>query len=176
MNIYKLLLGVLITVFLVVAAPYGAVNLGLMAPMAEKAWLVLLVTAGGLIIKSLVGDVVAGEFLFYKFGYDNCVMTLGALLTALALQLVATVDLFPGLSNVAILSSLPAFSTDPVANRSTHLFTLLIFALLGTLLTGRIAAAIKHDNAKGKDFLSLLNSLVGLVLLGMYVLVLVTKG
>lgn len=176
MNIYKLLLGVLITILLVVVAPYGAVHLGLMAPLADKAWLVLLVTAGGLIIKSLVGDVVAGEFLFYKFGYDNCVMTLGAVLTALALQLVATVDLFPGLGKVALLSSLPAFSSDPIANRSTHLFTLLVFALLGTLLTGRIAAAIKHDNAHGQDFLSLLNSLVGALLLATYVLVLVTKG
>ena len=176
MNIYKLLAGILVTILLVVVAPYLAVSVGLMAPIAEKAWLILLVTACGLIVKSVIGDVVAGEFLFYKFGYDNCVMTLGAVLTALALQLVATIDLFPGLKNVAVLSALPLLSTDPIANRSTQLFVLLLVALLGTLLTGRIASAIKHDKASGQDFLSLLNSVIGAFLLALYVLVLITKG
>jgi hypothetical protein len=176
MNIYKLLTGVLITVVLVLVAPYLAIAAGLMAPIADKAWLILLVTACGLVLKSLIGDVVAGEFLFYKFGYDNCIMTLGAVLTALALQLVATIDLFPGLGKVAVLSALPTLSNDPIANRATQLFVLLLVALLGTLLTGRIASAIKHENAKGQDFLSLLNSVVGVFLLGLYVLVLITKG
>lgn len=176
MNIYKLLIGMAITILLVVVAPYMAAHFGLMSPLADKGWLVLLVTACGLIIKSLVGDVVAGEFLFYKFGYDNCVMTLGAVLTALAIQLVATVDLFPGLKNVAVLKSVPALSSDPIANRSTQLFVLLLIALVGTLLSGKIAAAIKHENPRGKPFLSLLNSVIGVVLLGLYVLVLVTKG
>jgi hypothetical protein len=176
MNIYKLLMGMVITLLLVVAAPYAAVHFGLMSPLADKAWLILAVTACGLIIKSLVGDVVAGEFLFYKFGYDNCVMTLGAVLTALALQLVATTDLFPGLNNVALLKAVPTLSGDPVANRSTQLFILLLVALVGTLITGKIAAAIKHEKASGKDFLSFLNSILGVALLALYVLILITKG
>jgi hypothetical protein len=176
MNIYKLLSGILITILLVVVAPYLAVRAGWMAPIADKAWLILLVTAGGLIVKSVIGDVVAGEFLFYKFGYDNCVMTLGAVLTALALQLVSTIDLFPGLTKVAILGSLPPLSSDPIANRSTQLFLLLLIALLATLLTGRIAAAIKREKASGPDFLSLLNSVIGAFVLSLYVLVLITKG
>lgn len=176
MNIYKLLSGVGLTILLLVLAPYAAVKFGLMEPLADKAWLILLVTACGLIVKSIVGDVVAGEFLFYKFGYDNCVMTLGAVLTALALQLVATADLFPGMNRVAILNALPTLSADPVANRSTQLFVLLLITLLGTLLTGRIAAAIKHEKAQGPNFLALANSVVGVSLLALYVLVLVTKG
>lgn len=176
MNIYKLLSGMAITLTLVVVAPHVAVRLGWMPPLADKAWLILLVTALGLVIKSIVGDVVAGEFLFYKFGYDNCVMTLGAVLTALALQLAATTDLFPGLSNVAVLNSMPELSPDPIANRSTQLFVLLLVALLGTLLTARIAAAIKHEKARGQSFLALLNSVVGVSLLALYVLVLITKG
>lgn len=176
MNIYKLLFGIVTTIFLVVVAPYAAASFGLMAPLTEKGWLILLVAAFGLVIKSLVGDVVSGEFLFYKFGYDNCVMAFGALLTALALQLSAMTDLFPGLQNVAIFNSIPALSQDPIANRSIQLLLLLLLALLGTLVTARIASAIKHQDAPGKSFLALLNSVIGAFLLGLYVLVLITKG
>jgi hypothetical protein len=176
MGIYKLLGGMLITILLVVVAPYAAARLGYMSPLADKAWLILLVTACGLVVKSIVGDIVADEFLYYKFGYDNCVMTLGAVLTALALQLVSTVDLFPGINNVAGLNSLPTLSSDPIANRATQLFVLLLVALLGTLLTGRIAAAIKQKKARGPDLLAFLNSVIGAALLGLYVLILITKG
>ncbi|MGF6870623.1 hypothetical protein [Paraburkholderia sp. MM5477-R1] len=176
MNIYKFLVGIVVTILFVVVLPYVAVQFGWMAPIKGKAWLILLITASGLIIKSVVGDIVAGEFAFYKFGYDNCVLTFGALLTALALQLVATIDLFPGVSNVSVLRSMPTLASDPIANRSTQLFILLVFALVGTLVTGRIAAAIKQGKAHGESFLALLNSIIGAFLLGLYVLVLITKG
>lgn len=176
MNIYKLLGGVLLTVIFLVVAPFVIARLGLMAPLTEKAWLILAVTTLGLVVKSVVGDVVAGEFLFHKFGYDNCVMTFGAVLTALALQLVAGADLFPGFSSVVILRDIPSVSSDPVANRSVQLLVFLLLALAGTLIAGAISAAIKKAVAKGPDFLSLLNTALGLFLLGLYVLVLVTKG
>jgi hypothetical protein len=174
--VWKLLIGVGTTIFLVLGAPYAAIRLGLIAPFADKAWLILAVTVTGLIAKNVLGDIVAGEFLFYKFGYDNCVMTFGAVLTALALQLVSTVDLFPGFSNVAIIGSLPMLSYDPILGRSLQLLLLLFIAFSATLITGRIAVAIKHEKARGPHFLSLLNSLVGVLLLGLYVLVLITKG
>ena len=168
LSIWKLLTGVVITFLLVVVAPRVAADLGLMAPLADSAWLTLSVTAGGLIIKSLIGDTIAGEFLFYKFGYDNCVVTLGAVLTAFALQLAAAEDLFPGLGSVAILNSIP--------DRSIQLLFLFLIALVATLLTGRIAAAIKNDNPSGASVLSLLNALIGIVLLAINVLILITKG
>jgi hypothetical protein len=176
MNIYKLLGGLLLTVILFILAPYAAAHYKLIPPLADKAFLILLVTSFGLVVKSIVGDVVSGEFLFHKFGYDNCVMTFGALLTALALQIMSTSDLFPGMSNVMLLSSLPAFTADPAVNRSAHLVIFLLMSLAGTLLTGTVSAAIKKNDAKGPNFLSLLNSSIGLFLLGLYVLLLITKG
>jgi hypothetical protein len=176
MNVYKLLVGIALTIILVVVAPIFANHLGLISPLADKAWLILLVTACGLIIKSIVGDVVAGEFLFYKFGYDNCVMAFGAILTALALQLVSKTDVFPGMKSVAGLKSIPNILNDDSANRCLQLFVFLLFALVGTLVTGRVASEIKAKRAKGEDFLSLFNSAVGIFLLGVYVLILVTKG
>jgi hypothetical protein len=176
MNIYKLLGGVVLTGLLFIPAPILAAHFGLLAPLADKAVLILIVTTVGLVVKAIIGDVVAGEFLFHKFGYDNCVMTFGALLTALALQLVSTIDLFPGLSSVVFLRDIPTLSSDPVANRSAQLLVFLLVALAGTLITGAISAAIKKSIAKGPDFLSSVNSGIGLFLLGLYVLLLVTKG
>jgi hypothetical protein len=176
MNIYKLLGGVGLTAILVLAAPYAAAQLGLMAPLADKAWLILLVAAVGLLVKTVTGDIVAGEFQFYKFGYDNCVMTFGATLTALALQLTASGDLFPGLSSVVLLKDIPRLGTEDAANRAIQLFVFLLLSLGGMLIASAISAAIKKNTAKGPNFLSLLNSLIGTTLLAIYVLILITKG
>ena len=176
MNIYKLLGGVFLTALLFIPLPYLAAHYGLLAPLADKAVLILVVTTVGLVVKTIIGDVVAGEFLFYKFGYDNCVMTFGALLTAVGLQILSNVDLFPGMTSVIFLKSFPVFGLGEAADRSIQLFLFLLLALAGTLLTGAISAAIKKNTAKGKDFLSLLNSIIGLLLLGLYVLLLTTKG
>jgi hypothetical protein len=123
-----------------------------------------------------VGDIAAGEFLFYKFGYDNCMMTFGAVLTALALQLVSTADLFPGMSFVVGVRSLPQMRTDPAENRCVQLFVFLLLTLAATLLTGRIASEIKAGRARGPDFLSIFNTIISVVFLGFYVLILITKG
>jgi hypothetical protein len=175
MNIYKLLVGALLTIILIVVVPFLAARFGLLPTLADKAWLILTVTALGLVVKSIIGDVVAGEFLFYKFGYDNCVMTFGAVLTALALQLVSRTDLFAGMSSVVLLRDLPTVSSDPIANRSVQLVIFLLLALTATLVAGAIASAIKKGTAKGPNLLALLNTGLGLLFLGIYVLVLVTK-
>ena len=176
MNIYKLLAGILLTIFLVEAGPHIAVKFGLISPLKDKAWLILLITASSLAIKSLISDVVAGEFLFHKFGYDNCLVSFSATLTALGLQLASKDDLFTGLSTFVLLADIPAPFPEPAANRSLQLFVFLLLALTGTLLTAAISGAIKRKQAKGQDFLSLFNSIIGAALLALYVVILITKS
>jgi hypothetical protein len=176
MNIYKLLLGLLAITAIALGGPYAASHAGWMPSLNSAAWLVLLITSVGLSVKCLVGDVVAGEFLFHKFGYDNCIMTFGAVLTAACLQLISKTDLFPGVDTIALLKDLPMMGKDPVARRSVQLFVLLLISLVATLLTARVSAAIKHDGAKAPDALAFLNFVVGAILLGTYVLILIVKG
>lgn len=171
-NIYKVIAGVALTIVLVVVAPVIAARFGYLSPLAEKAVFILLCTAGGLVVKTIVGDMVAGEFLFYKFGYDNCVVAFGALLTALAVQHLSSVDLFPGLQALFPF----VLNSDPLVNRSNQLLLMFVATLGAMLLTGRIAAAIKLDKAVRPNFLSFLNSVIGAVFLGAYVLILVAKG
>lgn len=176
MGIHKLLLGVLLIVGIALGGPYAASSAGYMPPLNSVAWLILLITCGGLAVKCIVGDVVAGEFLFHKFGYDNCIMTFGAVLTAACLQLISKTDLFPGVDAIVLLKDLPPIGTDPAARRSLQLFVLLLISLVATLLTARVSAAIKHDGAKAPNLLALFNSVVGAGLLGAYVLILIAKG
>jgi hypothetical protein len=174
-NIYKIIVGILITLLLMVFFPWIAAKIGWIGPLSDKAPLLLLVATSGLVIKSLIGDVVAGEFLFYKFGYDNCVLTFGALLMAFALQLTSTVDHFPGLDSLYIIKHMTFIASDPISKRQCQLVSLLLFALTSMILTGKLAAAIKHDNPDGKNLLSFLSSVLGAFLLAIYVLVLITK-
>jgi hypothetical protein len=181
MSIHKLLLGCLLSFLLVVPGPYVLAYFGFLGPLADKAWLILFITMVGLVLKSLVGDVVSGEFFFHKFGYDNCVMTFAAILTACGLQLASTADLFPGLSSFTPLASLPRISQDQVTNRLIQLFIFLLVALIFTLITAAISGAINKAHAnkvilQGESFLAFFNAVVGLFLLGCYVLILVTKG
>ncbi|HBC3960245.1 hypothetical protein ACJO11_23945 [Vibrio parahaemolyticus] len=174
-NIYKLLAGIMMTILLMVVFPMLASKLGWMDPLADKAPLILMVATLGLVIKSLIGDVVAGEFLFYKFGYDNCVLTFGSILTAFSLQLTSSVDHFPSLDNIAIIKHMTFFATEPISQRLCQFFSLLLISLVSMILTGKLAAALKHDNPDGKYFLSFISSVLGAALLGVYVLVLITK-
>jgi hypothetical protein len=169
-NIYKLLGGIGVTIFMVAGAPLLVTRAGLMTPLPPHAWFILFVTGAGLVVKAVFGDVAAGEFLFYKFGYDNCVMAFGATLTALALQVESKDDLFPGID--------PMFHAlgDPFVNRSAEILIFLIVALVATVLTGRIASAIKNEKARGANVLSLFNTFVGVGLLGIYVIMLVSRG
>lgn len=176
MNIYKLFGGIFITGLFLVPGPYIAARYGWLAPFNDRATFILVVTAGGLVIKSVIGDFASGEFFFYKFAYDNCVMAFGAILTAFALQLSSRTDLFPGFGSVVLLRDIPQLSSDPVFARAMQLLVFLIIALMATVVTAAVAAAIKNKKAKAPDLLAGFNSLIGLTLLGVYVLLLVTKG
>jgi hypothetical protein len=175
MRAWKLVVGVLITGVALTLFPYGFRRLGWIDSLGDQAWLVLLVTGFGLILKMYIADrATDGEFLFYKFGYDNCIVTFGAVLTAFALQLESTADLFPGLAAIPILNRLhlPAIT----ALRNLQLFVLLLLALLASLATAHIAGEIKRQNGPDRGFWPFLSSVVGLGMLGTYVLVLITKG
>jgi hypothetical protein len=97
---FKLIGGIIAAVLITVPGPYALSYLQLIPQLNDHAWQVLAVAAISLVLKVLVGDVASGEFLWYKFGYDNCILTFGAVLTALALQLATTKDLFPGLDAI----------------------------------------------------------------------------
>jgi hypothetical protein len=175
MKIYKLLLGMLCTTVFIVVTPMLFAKLGWISPLLSKSWLALLITGGGLIIKFLVADLAGGEFLWHKYGYDNCILAFGSFLTSLVLQLNSDKDLFPGLSSVSPVS-FSQFSGNPAGARQIQLFILFFISLLATLLTARLSAAIKEKNTPRKDVLAAINAVVGVLLLSVYVAILVSKG
>ena len=87
MKIWKLLSAIVVTVALLIALPYGLEKLNLVAPLTPNAWIVLFVTGIGLALKTVFGDLISGEFEYHKHGYDFCIVTLGATISSLSLQL-----------------------------------------------------------------------------------------
>lgn len=173
-NIYKLIGGVVIEILVISSAPYVAQHFG-MIKLSDNAWIILVVTASSLIFKALVGDVVAEDFLYHKFGYDNCIMSFGTVISTLGLQLTSDKDLFKG------FSIFTQYHTDPAFNRCIELFILLLVTLVATMFTAKISSAIKRSQTnktklKGENLLSLVNFIIGTSLLGLYVLLLITKS
>jgi len=168
METWKLITGAIITCAVLGLSPFLFQRLGWVRPLQQNAWIVVLVTGFGLLVKLYIADRASdGEFLFYKFGYDNCIVSFGAILTALSLQLQSDKDLFPGLSSVTALAAFP---------RNVRLFLLLLAALVTSLATAHIAGDIKKNKLDDRSVWSFANAIIGTGMLGTYVLVLITKG
>ena len=94
------------------------------------------------------------------YGYDNCIMTFGAALTAVVLQLTSKVDLFPGLGSSRPLSFVSSLVDDTLHARSVQLFLLFGGALVATRLTAAISGAVRKAKLRERDgshFLTLLS-------------------
>jgi hypothetical protein len=170
-SLTNLLIGMAITIALVLGIPYSFGYFGWWLAPAAKGWIVLSAACLGILAKLLASETATGEFEFYKFGYDNCVMTLGAVITALAIQLSSPDDLFPG------FSSLPKLGEQTAAtNRIFQLIAFFVTTWLFTLLTARICGGIKRKTVNERGALALFSAIVGLLLLTSYSLLLAAKA
>jgi hypothetical protein len=118
--------------------PFVLAWLGLIAALHPHAWLILTVTALGLVLKTIFGDLVAGEFHYYKHGYDFCVITLGASLSSFSLQLVSDKDLFPGLPSTGPLAIVAIIATNVIDQRKILLLLVFLISCVLALLTAYI--------------------------------------
>jgi hypothetical protein len=176
MEIWKLLFAMLVTLALFIGLPIIFGTYGLMPPLNPKAIYILLVTAGGLVLKILFGDMISGEFEYQRHGYDLCIVTLGASLSSLSLQIMTDQDLFPGLQNARVFAGLASVVSSPISQRIVLLFGVFLLSCIMSLVTARVGMAIKKDSTKAKNSLRLLNFLIGSGVFGAYILMLITKG
>jgi len=176
MQIWKLLSAILVTLALFVGLPIILGTYGLMPPLNPKAVYILAITAGGLVFKILFGDMISGRFDYQRHGYDLCIVTLGASLSGLSLQIMADHDLFPDFPKTGVFAGLASLSPNPVSQRIVLLLGVFLLSCIMSLVTARVAMAIRDDSTKGKNYLSLLNFLFGAGVFGAYILMLITKG
>lgn len=177
MKIWKLLSALILTVVLIVTFPLILQRLGLIAALNSKAKFILGATAIGLVFKLILGDLGSGKFDYHKHGYDLCIMTLAASLSGLSLQLTAERDLYSGIPATGWLrSGLESLTTDPKSQSTILLFGVFLLACILSLITARILMSIREDGVKGKNYLSLLNFLLGAGVFGIYIWMLITKG
>jgi hypothetical protein len=173
-KIWKLLGAILLVSVFVIFSPYLLYRLDLINPIKDHTWWITGVATIGMIIKIICGDLISGEFLYYKHGYDSCILTFGAALSNLSLQLLSKDDEFPNISPNGLLN-LSVFNSDPATQKRMLLLAVFLLALVGTMLTAYIAKAISHPATKYKSPLSALNFGIGTGLLATYLLMLFAK-
>jgi hypothetical protein len=176
MGIWKLLGAVLVTAALAIGSAYALEALHWIGPLQPKAWWMLSVVTLGLLFKLLFGDLAAGEFKYYKHGYDLCVLTMGSAMASLCLQLQSELNLFPGLSAIVPENFASELSSEPASQVRFLLFLVFLASCFFALLTAKIARVIKDGNSKGNGGLAVINFCFGSAMLGGYVLILITKG
>jgi hypothetical protein len=171
----KFFLGIVMIILVGAFLPTIIQKFGMLTSMSDKSWVVILVAGFGLLFKSLIGDMVSGDFTFHKFGFDNCILTFGGVLTACVLQLKSTIDCYPELS-LSLLGKFDKTGGDIVNSRKIELAILLLLSLLFVLFTANNSKMIKKDETTCKKTLSLLNAGAGTLALMTYLYILILKG
>jgi hypothetical protein len=174
-KIWKLLGAIVLVSVFVIFSPNILYQLHLINSVKDHAWWITTIATIGMIVKIICGDLIAGEFLYYKHGYDSCILTFGAALSNLSLQLLSPKDEFPNISPNGLLD-LSAFSSDEVIQKRILLLAVFLLALVGSLLTAYIAKAISQPKTQFKSTLSVINFSIGAGLLATYLLMLLAKG
>lgn len=169
----KLLLGGAITMAALLGIP-GIFSLaGLPGAPSSSGWWILVAACMALLLKLVASETATGEFEFYKFGYDSCNTTLGATISAGALQLYSDTDAYPGMAK---LGYLPTFGLhDDVKIRTAQLIGFFVFTWILTWLTARICGGIKKQEIDRRGGKALFCAAIGPFLLFAYALILAAK-
>ena len=173
-SLNNLLFGAVITGTVLLVLPGIFALLGWPGAPSSNGWWILGAACFALIVKLIASETATGEFEFYKFGYDSCVTTLGATISALAIQLYSSVDVFPGLAKI---SYLPAFGmTDSIKLRTTQLVVFFGLTWIVTFFTARICGGIKKKEISERGGKALACAVIGPFFLFAYSLILASKG
>lgn len=173
---WKLMSALLVNLILVIIFPYLLAEMEILNEIKDKSWLILGVTFIVVSSKTIMGDFISNKFEYHKHGYDFCVTSLGASMTALCLQLTSEINLFPELNQFPVFQPLTSMIDDPITLTITCLSLTLIASSFLMLLTARISKAITQDAPSCPDLLSLIGFLLGASVIGFYTLILITRA
>lgn len=174
-TINNLLIGALVTLIALLGIPGIFAVLGLPGAPSKTGWWILGAACAAFLIKLLASETATGEFEFYKFGYDCCITTLGATISALAVQLYSSSDIYPGMANITYL---PTFSIidDPVRIRIAQLGSFFVLTWIVTLFVARICGAIKKKEVQERSGKAFACTILGTFLLFAYAIIISSKG
>ncbi len=146
-----------------------------MPPLQAHAWVVLAMGYAGIVIKSLFGLLIGGDFRYDKAGYDMSMLAFGGVLTCAALQLVSEKDLYPGMETLSFLKFLGTLHMSKMAQHTAMLFFLMVLSLCSCLFC---AAGVADTEKKGNanPVWTAFGMALGLGVLGAYALAMITKG
>jgi hypothetical protein len=168
-----LFIGVILTFILMIGSPFVFGRIGWSHAPEGHSWWILIAAFVGVVAKLIASETATGEVEFYKLGYDLCTTTLGGIITALAIQLSSSTDMFPGFASASFL---PTLGDQEPSNRTNQLVGFFILCLGAVYATARIARSIHDKKIDPRGRWALLNAAVGAACLAGYALLLAAKG
>lgn len=172
---------------LFIGAPLGIERLGWGVSLQPHAGWVLAATAAGLLLTMFLNHISSGVFYYHRQGFDFCIVTMGAALSSLSLQLMSETSLLnnmpPGLLSQLLASADWKQAPDGAISRDVSLLffsSMFVVSLLLALVTSQIARAVVHPSNVGRnlipDVLAILNYVLGVAALIGYLQMLLLGG
>lgn len=150
--------------------------MGLIDGLSNGAFLVLLLTGIMMWIRTQVQQTLSETHEYHREGVGFCLVTLSALMSAFALQISTTEDLFPGAPELPP-NMLPGLLSNDIASQRTALLFVLFALTVGmTLFTVNNSKAIQSKRTLFPIGLAILNFTSGAIILGSFVLLLVVRA
>lgn len=157
-----------------VSGPYFLSGAGLMGSIRPNAWVVLLVAYVGILLKTSISFLTTRDFRYDKAAYDLAMLVFGGALTCMALQILSSEILFPGLQEISFLGFASAFGMDVKGQHLILIFLLLLSSLVATIFSA--IGVSDTDLGKPNAWWTLLCSLFSYLIAGAYALALISKG
>ncbi|MBW8846174.1 MAG: hypothetical protein JF607_14505 [Burkholderiales bacterium] len=169
----KLLLGGGITIAALLVVPGILALAGVPGAPSSNGWWILVAACVAMLLKLVASETATGEIEFYKFGYDSCITTLGATISAGAIQLYSDVDVYPGMAKIGYL---PTFGLQGDAKiRTAQLIGFFVLTWLVAWVTARICGGIKRQEIDSRGGKAMFCAFVGPFFLFAYALILASK-
>jgi hypothetical protein len=175
-NRWKIVVAVVINIILLAVYPYVLQALNLVSGFTPKSAWVLFIAGITLVLKVLLADVASGQFDYHRHGYDFCIITMGAALSSLSLQIIVPQDLLAGLPSGWLTSFLEVIAPENIiSQRIILLSTIFLLSIVSAIFTGGNSRAIREKSIQNLNLLSIINFVIGMFVFGLYLFVLLAK-
>ncbi len=163
------LASVVLPIVLFVVAVLVGLKLGLIGPLRKANVAVLAMAMLSIGLTNLFGFYAAKRAALHRVGFQLCGLNLGTCLSLLAVQLLSSADILPGLGGSTVAKALDFLPGGIVAQRAAMISLLGFGSVLTLGMTARIVRAIDHETPKWPAALKLLSYAIGFSMLFVYV-------
>jgi hypothetical protein len=163
-SVWADLASVALPIMLFAISVFIGLKLGLIAPLSKASVAVLATAMLSIGLTNMFGFYAEKRAELHRIGFQLCGLNLGTCLSLLAIQLLSSNDVLPGLAG-SKLANLFDFLPSVVAQRAGMISLLGFISILTLGMTARIVRAIDHESPKWPAALKLFSYAIGFTMI-----------